>query len=235
MQHQLKQWHLPLLIIGSLYCALSAVQCDAGSPFKNRGSGGSVIGGVMLNTANPATLLNPFLGSHGQTIRPQQQQLLQQQQEQYHHLHKQQQQQSAYGFNEKYPQEYQSITTVAANFIPVPNFHQLHHNHHQKLFTPQFPTTATAVTFPVHQPVVVQQALNRQFRNPFDVIYEWRQLDYDYASFLDRQRAILNGDFVPINNVPLGVDRWRNRLFVTIPRWKNGVPASLASLPLPGE
>lgn len=222
MQHQLKQWHLPLVIIGSLYCALSAVQCDAGSPFKNRSGGGSVAGGVMMNTANPATL-NPFLGSHGQTIRPQQQ------------FHHHQQQPLTYGFSEKYPQQYQSVSTVAANFLTAPNYHQLHHNHHQKLFSPQYPVTATAVTFPLHQPVVVQQAQKRQFRNPFDVIYEWRQLDYDYASFLDRQRAILNGDFVPINNVPLGVDRWRNRLFVTIPRWKNGVPASLASLPIPGE
>lgn len=73
----------------------------------------------------------------------------------------------------------------------------------------------------------------RQNRNPFDVIYEWRQLDFEYPSFLDRQRAILNGDFIPSNNLPLGVDRWRNRLFVTMPRWKNGVPASLATLPLP--
>lgn len=43
----------------------------------------------------------------------------------------------------------------------------------------------------------------------------------------------MNGDFIPTNAVPLGVDRWRNRLFVTIPRWKNGIPASLATLSLP--
>lgn len=86
-----------------------------------------------------------------------------------------------------------------------------HHLHHQ-------------IHFPPHK---------RQLRNPFDVIYEWRQLDFEYPSFLDRQRAILTGDFVPANNLPLGVDRWRNRLFVTMPRWRNGVPASLATLPLP--
>lgn len=55
----------------------------------------------------------------------------------------------------------------------------------------------------------------------------------DIPTVVDRQRAILSGDFVPINAVPLGVDRWRNRLFVTMPRWKNGIPASLATLSLP--
>lgn len=65
------------------------------------------------------------------------------------------------------------------------------------------------------------------------MIYEWRQLDFEYPTFTQRQQAILSGDFIPTNNLPLGVDRWRNRLFITMPRWRNGVPASLASLPLP--
>lgn len=77
------------------------------------------------------------------------------------------------------------------------------------------------------------QTQTRQSRNPFDVFYEWRQLDYEYPTFLARQRAILNGDFVPTNNLPLGLDRWRNRIFLTTPRWKNGVPASLSTVPLP--
>lgn len=84
-----------------------------------------------------------------------------------------------------------------------------------------------------HHHSVHVQSNKRQNRNPFEVVYEWRQLDFEYPTFLDRQRAILSGEFVPSNNLPLGVDRWRNRLFVTMPRWKNGVPASLATLPLP--
>lgn len=210
MQHRFKQWHLPLLIIVSFYYALRA---DATSPFKNLGDRSG--GGVMMNTANPATLLNPFLGSHGHSIRPHQQ--------------------STYGFNDNYsPQQYQSVPTIATNFLPIPNYHQLYYNQNQKFFSPQYPSAVTSASVATVA-AAVHQAHKRQFRNPFDVIYEWRQLDYDYTTFLDRQRAILNGDFIPINNVPLGIARWRNRLFVTIPRWKNGVPASLASLPLPGS
>lgn len=83
-----------------------------------------------------------------------------------------------------------------------------------------------------HQPNG-QQSTRRHHQNPFKIVYEWRQLDFSYHTLLDRQRAISSGEFVPNNNLPLGVDRWRNRLFVTMPRWKNGVPASLATLPLP--
>lgn len=113
-----------------------------------------------------------------------------------------------YIFGDKFPQ-YQ---TPVPSYAPPNNFHNKfsHFGPHQHQN---------------HKP--------RQFRNPFDIVFEWRQLDFEYPTFLDRQRAILNGDFIPINNVPLGVDRWRNRLFVTMPRWRNGIPASLASLQLP--
>lgn len=122
---------------------------DAGSPFKNRNDRGSGIsGGVMMNTASPAALLNPFLGSHGHTIRPQ-----------------------TYAFGDKFPQ-YQTATVAAPTFVPSHNFHQ-----HQNKFHG-------------HYPPHPQQAHKRQFRNPFDVIFEWRQLDFDYPTFLDRQVTI---------------------------------------------
>lgn len=184
---QLKRMH----VLRLMFCCALCLTGDALSPFKNRGSGMSSSGGVMMNTANPPNILSPFLGSHhGHSMRPQ-----------------------TYvygdGFGDKYPQ----YPTTPATYIPSYNFHHNELNSH----------------FPVHQ----QQTHTRQFRNPFDVIYEWRQIDFEYSTFLARQRAILNGDFIPINNVPLGVDRYRNRLFVTLPRWKNGIPASLATLPLP--
>lgn len=106
--------------------------------------------------------------------------------------------------------KYGDNQTPVPSYAPPQNFHKKFHNHFGQ-----------------------QPNKPRQFRNPFDVIFEWRQLDFEYPTFLDRQRAILNGEFIPTNSVPLGVDRWRNRLFVTMPRWKNGIPASLASLPLP--
>lgn len=43
--------------------------------------------------------------------------------------------------------------------------------------------------------------------------------------------AIDNGSFKPENNAPLGLDVWQNRIFVTFPIWKSGIPATLATIP----
>lgn len=69
-------------------------------------------------------------------------------------------------------------------------------------------------------------------RNPFHIQFQWRIIDFEYPTRAARAAAIAGGSFVPENNLPLGVDRYGDRVFVTLPRWKNGVPASLAYLPL---
>ncbi|XP_017155592.1 protein yellow isoform X1 [Drosophila miranda] len=65
------------------------------------------------------------------------------------------------------------------------------------------------------------------------IVNEWKYLDFEYPTFVERQRAIMNGDFIPKNNLPLGIDVHKNRLFITTPRWKDGVPASLGTIPFP--
>lgn len=72
-------------------------------------------------------------------------------------------------------------------------------------------------------------------RNPFQIQFQWRIIDFEYPTRAARSAAIAGGSFVPENNLPLGVDRHADRVFVTLPRWKNGVPASLAYLPLRGD
>lgn len=69
--------------------------------------------------------------------------------------------------------------------------------------------------------------------NPFQTVFAWKGIDFLYPTQAAHARAIATGDFVPENNLPLGLGRSKDRLFVTLPRWKNGVPASLAWLPLP--
>lgn len=39
--------------------------------------------------------------------------------------------------------------------------------------------------------------------------------------------------FIPGNAVPLGIDIYDKRLFITTPRWKDGVPASIGTVPYP--
>lgn len=67
------------------------------------------------------------------------------------------------------------------------------------------------------------------------VAYEWKQIDFNYPSEEQRQQAIDSKEFIAANVIPLGLEVYRSRLFVTLPRWKGGVPASLAYLDLNGK
>lgn len=60
-----------------------------------------------------------------------------------------------------------------------------------------------------------------------DIIYEWSQLDFQFPTPEARQQAIDNRSFIPENNIPMGLEIFGDRLFVTVPRWRTGVPASL--------
>lgn len=57
--------------------------------------------------------------------------------------------------------------------------------------------------------------------------FKWREVEYDWPSQEAKQEAISSGKYVAPNNLPLGLERWRDKLFITVPRWKSGVAASL--------
>lgn len=63
-------------------------------------------------------------------------------------------------------------------------------------------------------------------------VFSWKQVDFDFPDENARQDAISSGDFVPENNLPLGVEAWKNKLFVTCPRWKGGTAATLTYIDL---
>lgn len=67
------------------------------------------------------------------------------------------------------------------------------------------------------------------------VAYEWREMDFKYASPDQKWSAIERGEFKPANVIPFGLEVAGHRLFVTLPRWRDGVPASLAYLDLNGK
>ncbi|XP_055641820.1 protein yellow [Toxorhynchites rutilus septentrionalis] len=60
------------------------------------------------------------------------------------------------------------------------------------------------------------------------VAYQWNQIDFEFPSEAERQEAIRTGVYVPENVIPIGLEVYKKRLFVTLPRWKSGIPASLA-------
>ncbi|XP_014364565.2 protein yellow [Papilio machaon] len=56
--------------------------------------------------------------------------------------------------------------------------------------------------------------------------FEWKVIDFAWQPG-HKEFAIASNAYIPKNNLPTGIARWRDKLFITIPRWKRGVPASL--------
>lgn len=83
--------------------------------------------------------------------------------------------------------------------------------------------------------LATHSAAQQQASTRLQVAFEWQRMDFAYATAEARQAAISDGSFVPANVIPVGLERHEQRLFVTLPRWKLGVPASLAYVDLASE
>jgi len=135
-----------------------------------------------------------------------------------------------------------SVTTTSPfpNFLgpqasPFPvNPFQTYRPFGQPPFLPAAPLQASQ---PVPQAAPFNPAISAPIKAPakrevFDIMFQWKILDYKFDSPAQRKQYLDSGEFVPENNLPLGIDRWRDRLFITTPRWRLGAPASLSSIPL---
>lgn len=67
------------------------------------------------------------------------------------------------------------------------------------------------------------------------VAYQWKQVDFNYPSASARASAIASGAYIPENVIPVGLEVYKSRLFMTLPRWKAGVPASLVYIDMTGR
>ncbi|KAG5889904.1 hypothetical protein JTB14_008050 [Gonioctena quinquepunctata] len=61
----------------------------------------------------------------------------------------------------------------------------------------------------------------------FKQVFAWKEIDYSWSNEETKRSAVRNGDYVAGNNLPLGMAKWRNKLFITVPRWRSGVPSAL--------
>ncbi|KAK7602175.1 hypothetical protein V9T40_009616 [Parthenolecanium corni] len=68
--------------------------------------------------------------------------------------------------------------------------------------------------------------------NKFEEVFSWNIVDFQYASVAAREKAIKNRHFIRENNQPLGLEVWRNKLFVTFPPWRPGTVATLTYIDL---
>lgn len=49
-------------------------------------------------------------------------------------------------------------------------------------------------------------------------VYGWKQMEFAWPDEKTKQDALQSGAYIPENNLPLGIQKWKNKLFVTVPR-----------------
>jgi len=80
-------------------------------------------------------------------------------------------------------------------------------------------------------PSALIQAKNTKLQE----VFHWRVVDFDFPDDASRSKSINSKEFIPENNLPLGLDVWNDKLFITVPRWKSGVFSTLNYVSLNGE
>lgn len=63
-------------------------------------------------------------------------------------------------------------------------------------------------------------------KDAMEVVYEWNYLDFAFPTHELKQSAVKSGEYNHSNCIPIDVDRWHDKTFVTVIRDK-GVPSSL--------
>lgn len=49
--------------------------------------------------------------------------------------------------------------------------------------------------------------------------YRWKEVSYAWPSEAAKDDAISSGRYKIENNLPLGLDVWKDKLFITVPRY----------------
>lgn len=76
---------------------------------------------------------------------------------------------------------------------------------------------------------------SRAANSKLQTIYQWQQIDFKYNTVEERQAAIDTQEFIPHNVIPVAMEVVGNRMYLTLPRLKPGVPATLAYADLTGK
>lgn len=108
---------------------------------------------------------------------------------------------------------------------------------HASVILTAFPPTMLAVVFLA---VVAAAAAQNDTlpraptprREQFRVIYEWNVMDFEWASSEDREAYLNTSRYIPQNVLISGINYYGENLFLTMPRMLDGVPATLATIPV---
>lgn len=62
------------------------------------------------------------------------------------------------------------------------------------------------------------------------LLYEFKYVDYDWISPAQKQAYIESGQYIKENNVITGLKWYEGEFYLTVPRWRRGVPSTLNKL-----
>lgn len=56
------------------------------------------------------------------------------------------------------------------------------------------------------------------FAKKLEEKYAWKELEYKWTSEEAKQAAIKSGSYIESHNLPLGIEVWKDKMFITVPR-----------------
>ncbi|XP_043485045.1 protein yellow-like [Leptopilina heterotoma] len=69
-----------------------------------------------------------------------------------------------------------------------------------------------------------------QGRQNYHVIYQWNFIEPEWPNPETGEKSLNNGSYIPENNIITGIKLWRDQLYLSVPRLKSGVPATLTMI-----
>lgn len=57
------------------------------------------------------------------------------------------------------------------------------------------------------------------FAKKLEEKYFWKELDFAWPSNEVKQAAIKSGSYIESHNLPLGLEVWKDKMFITVPRY----------------
>ncbi|CAL8145826.1 unnamed protein product [Orchesella dallaii] len=61
----------------------------------------------------------------------------------------------------------------------------------------------------------------------YEVLFSWKEIDFQFPSPEVRDELLSSKKFIRPNNIVTGIKVFGNRIFLTVPRWRDGVPSTL--------
>ena len=65
----------------------------------------------------------------------------------------------------------------------------------------------------------------------FRVTFQWKYINFTWPTVEAKEKALKRFEYIPANNAITGIKIWKGQMYLAIPRFKNGVPITLAVTP----